>query len=203
MYVLAVTGGMGSGKSTASGLFSSLGAVAIDLDDLAKRLIAPDGPLVGQVAAEFGASVLDADGEIDHAKLAAVAFADADAARRLDAIVHPGVYAAVAGALDALLDTPAPPAVVVIDIPLLVESPAFFDLVDGVLAISSDEDTRVARLASRGLDEDDARARIALQASDAERREIADFVIENDRTIEDFEADLLEFWAREMSHRGA
>lgn len=203
MYVLAVTGGIGSGKSTATGLFSSLGAVAIDLDDLAKRLIAPDGPLVTQVAAAFGPAVLDADGEIDHAKLATVAFADAEAARGLDAIVHPGVYAAVAGALDALLETPQPPSVVVIGIPLLVESPIFFDLVDGVLAISSDEDARVGRLMERGLAEDDVRARMALQASDAERRDVADFVIENDRTIEDFEAELLEFWAREMVHRAA
>lgn len=203
MYVLAVTGGIGSGKSTATGLFSSLGAVAIDLDDLAKRLIAPDGPLVTQVAAAFGPAVLDADGEIDHAKLATVAFADAEAARGLDAIVHPGVYAAVAGALDALLETPQPPSVVVIGIPLLVESPIFFDLVDGVLAISSDEDARVGRLMERGLAEDDVRARMALQASDAERRDVADFVIENDRTIEDFEAELLEFWAREMAHRAA
>ena len=201
MYVLAVTGGIGSGKSTATGLFSSLGAVAIDLDDLAKRLIAPDGPLVTQVAAAFGPAVLDADGEIDHAKLATVAFADAEAARGLDAIVHPGVYAAVAGALDALLETLQPPSVVVIGIPLLVESPIFFDLVDGVLAISSDEDARVGRLMERGLAEDDVRARMALQASDAERRDVADFVIENDRTIEDFEAELLEFWAREMVHR--
>jgi len=203
MYVLAVTGGIGSGKSTATGLFSSLGAVAIDLDDLAKRLIAPDGPLVTQVAAAFGPAVLDADGEIDHAKLATVAFADAEAARGLDAIVHPGVYAAVAGALDALLETLQPPSVVVIGIPLLVESPIFFDLVDGVLAISSDEDARVGRLMERGLAEDDVRARMALQASDAERRDVADFVIENDRTIEDFEAELLEFWAREMAHRAA
>lgn len=203
MYVLAVTGGIGSGKSTAAGLFGSLGAVAIDLDDLAKRLIAADGPLVGDVAAEFGPAVLDADGEIDHAKLAAVAFADPAAARRLDAIVHPGVYAAVAGALDALLDSGQAPAVVVLDIPLLVESPILFDLIDGVLVISSDEDTRMGRLVTRGLTEEDARARIALQASDAERRDIADFVIDNDRTIEDFEADLLEFWAREMAHRDA
>lgn len=203
MYVLAVTGGIGSGKSTATGLFSSLGAVAIDLDDLAKRLIAPDGPLVTQVAAAFGPAVLDADGEIDHAKLATVAFADAEAARGLDAIVHPGVYAAVAGALDALLETLQPPSVVVIGIPLLVESPIFFDLVDGVLAISSDEDARVGRLMERGLAEDDVRARMALQASDAERRDVADFVIENDRTIEDFEIELLEFWAREMAHRVA
>ena len=203
MYVLAVTGGIGSGKSIAAGLFGSLGAVVIDLDDLAKRLIAPDGPLVSGVVAAFGPAVLDAAGEIDQAKLAAVAFADAEAAHRLDAIVHPGVYAAVAGALDALLDTPQPPFVVVIDIPLLVESPIFFDLLDGVLAISSDEGARVKRLTRRGLTEDDVRARMALQSSDAERRDVADFVIENDSTIEDFEAELLGFWAREMAHRAA
>ncbi|MDO8964633.1 MAG: dephospho-CoA kinase [Coriobacteriia bacterium] len=203
MYVLAVTGGIGSGKSTAARMFGALGAVVIDLDELARRLIAPDGPLVSEVAAAFGTAVLDADGEIDHEKLAAVAFADAASAKRLDAIVHPGVFAAVAGALDALLDTPEAPKVVVIDIPLLVESPIFFELVDGVLVISSDEDARLARVTERGLSEDEVRARMMLQASDAERRDVADFIIENDRTIEEFEAELLEFWAREMAHRAA
>jgi dephospho-CoA kinase len=132
-----------------------------------------------------------------------VAFASPEAARRLDVIVHPGVYAAVAGALDLLAEMPEPPAVVVIDIPLLAEAPEFFDFVDGVLAISSVEEARVARLTARGMSAADARARMALQASDAERRAIADYVAENDGTIQSFEADLVGFWDAELANRGS
>jgi dephospho-CoA kinase len=201
VHVLAVTGGIGSGKTTAARVFGSLGAVVIDLDDLAKRLIAADGPLVNDVAREFDQGVLGADGGVDHAALAAAAFATPEDARRLDAVVHPAVYAAVAGALDALSLTEAPPEVVVIDIPLLAESPSFFDLVDSVLTISATEDARMERLLARGMSEDEVHRRMATQASDAERRDIADHVIDNDATAERFRVALLEFWETEMAPR--
>lgn len=203
MYVLGVTGGIGSGKTTAASLFGDLGAVVIDLDDLAKRLIGPRGPLEEVVARAFGEGVRGADGGVDTAALAAVAFASAESAKRLDAVVHPGVYAAAVGALDALRELPEPPAVVVIDIPLLVEAPMFFDLLDGVLVISATEDTRLARLEERGMDLNDARARMALQATDAERRDIADFVVENDGDKAAFESALVSFWDGELANRGA
>jgi dephospho-CoA kinase len=93
------------------------------------------------------------------------------------------------------------PAVVVLEIPLLVEAPGFFDLVDGVLAVSSHEDSRLARLAARGTSEDDARARMDAQATDAERRDIADWVIENDGTLADYRALLADFWDNEVASR--
>lgn len=203
MYVLGITGGIGSGKTTAANLLEVLGAVVIGLDDLAKSLIGPGGPLTGAVVAAFGAEVTAADGSVDIAALARLAFASSEAARRLDAIVHPGVYAAVAGAIDVLGELPEPPDVVVLDVPLLVEAPEFFDLLDGVLVISSNEDVRLARLIERGMDPDDARARMALQASDAERRDIADYVIENDLDKVAFESALVSFWDDELVARGA
>jgi dephospho-CoA kinase len=201
MYVLGVTGGIGSGKTTAARLFEALGAVVIDLDDLAKRLTATGGPLAAPVIAAFGDEVRGADGGVDAALLAAAAFASPDAARRLDRIVHPGVFAAATGALDMLAEMPEPPSVVVIDIPLLAEAPEFFELLDGVLTISANEDVRVARLTDRGMGEEDVRARMALQASDAQRREIADWVIENDGDSIDFEADLVRLWDNELTDR--
>ncbi len=203
MYVLAVTGGIGSGKTTAARLFGDLGATVIDLDDLAKRLIAAGGPLADPVVAAFGPEILGPDGGVDQKALAKLAFASPEAARRLDAIVHPGVYAAVAGALDLLVDMPESPSIVVLDIPLLAEAPEFFDFVDGVLLISSVEEARIARLTARGMSEADARARMALQASDAERRAIADYVAGNDGTIQGFEADLVDFWDTELANRGS
>lgn len=203
MYVLAVTGGIGSGKTTASRLLGDLGATVIDLDDLAKALTRAGGPLVDAVVSEFGPAVLADDGGVDAAALAALAFASPEAARRLNAIVHPGVYAAVAGALDLLAEMPEPPAVVVLDVPLLAEAPEFFDFVDGVLVISSDEDSRLARLVSRGMSEESARARMALQASDSERRAIADYVADNDGTVQRLEAELVDFWDSELANRGS
>ena len=203
MYVLAVTGGIGSGKTTAARLLGDLGATVISLDDLAKGLTSAGGPLADAVIAAFGEDVRAADGGVDHAALAAMAFASPEAARKLNGIVHPGVYAAVAGALDLLVDIPEPPAVVVLDIPLLAEAPEFFDVVDGVLVVSSNEDERLARLVARGMSEDDLRARMALQASDAERREIADWVVENDGTVQRLEAELADFWDSELADRDA
>jgi len=203
MYVLGITGGIGSGKTAASQLFEALGALVIGLDELAKRLIGPGGPLVEDVVKAFGEDVRGADGGVDTALLAALAFASPEAAKKLDAIVHPGVYAAVAGALDALADLPEPPEIVVLDIPLLAEAPMFFDLLDTVIVISAHEDVRIARLVARGMDEEDARARIALQASDAERRAIADYVIENDGDKVAFESALVAFWDDELVDRGA
>ncbi len=201
MYVLGVTGGIGSGKSTAARYLGERGAVVIDLDDLAKRLIGPGGPLVDDVAEAFGPGVVGPDGGIDTTALAAAAFASPAEAARLDALVHPGVLAATAGALDALRVSPEPPALVVLDIPLLVEAPAFFELLDGVLTISSHEDARLARLAARGMSGADAQARMAAQASDSERREVADFIIENDGSLAEFRAELEDLWTTGMAPR--
>ena len=203
MYVLGVTGGIGSGKSTASNLFEALGAVVINLDDLAKKLIGAGGPLAQPVIEAFGPEVRGSDDGVDTAALAALAFASPESVRRLNNLVHPGVYAAAAGALDVLAEMPEPPEMIVIDIPLLTESPEFFDLLDAVLVISASEDVRVARLVARGMREDDVRARMALQASDAERRAIADWVIENDGEPVDFEAQLVALYDGELQPRGA
>jgi len=113
------------------------------------------------------------------------------------------VYAAVAGALDLLVETDEPPAVVVLDIPLLAEAPEFFDFVDGVLVVSSNEDARVARLAARGMAEEDIRTRMALQVSDAERRAIADYVVENDGTVARLDAEIVDFWDSELADRAS
>ena len=203
MYVLAVTGGIGSGKTTVARLLGDLGATVIDLDDLAKRLTGPGGPMVDAIVAAFGQEIVSAGGGVDHKALAATAFATLESARRLNSIVHPGVYAAVAGALDLLVETDEPPAVVVLDIPLLAEAPEFFDFVDGVLVVSSNEDARVARLAARGMAEEDIRTRMALQVSDAERRAIADYVVENDGTVARLDAEIVDFWDSELADRAS
>ncbi len=202
MYILALTGGLGSGKSTAADVFERLGALVIDLDDVAKTLIDEVPAVRDRVVEAFGPIVLAPDGTVDRQALATAAFASAESAARLDAIVHPAVLAAVSGALDALALQGEPPRQVVLVIPLLAESPLFLEPVDAVLAISAPEDLRIERAVERGMTRADAEARIALQAGDAERREIADHVIDNDGDPDDFRRAIVEFWEREIQRRG-
>ncbi len=201
MYVLAVTGGIGSGKSVAAQVFADRSAIVLDLDRIAKELLEPGMPVFAHIVEAFGPEVVGEDGRIDHPALAAAAFASSENASRLNAIVHPAVHAVLTGILDALAVQAQPPRVVVLDVPLLVEAPMFLELVDGVLAISAREDDRVARCVAKGMSEQDVRRRIECQAGDSERREIADYVIENDGDLAAFRSDVVDFWDMEVAPR--
>jgi dephospho-CoA kinase len=191
---IGLTGGIGSGKSTVSALLAERGAVIIDADRLAREVVEPGTPGLAAVVDEFGDGVLTPDGALDRPALAAVVFADPAARRRLDAIVHPLVRARtleLAGAVPA-------DAVVVHDVPLLAESgqTGSYDL---VLVVEADPEIRVARLVARGLTEDDARARIAAQATDEQRRAVADVVLDNSGTREDLAAQVERFWTERVA----
>ena len=194
MYVLAVTGGLGAGKSTAGEFFRSCGAVVLSLDDVARRQLMPGTPVFDAVVEEFGEGVLAEDGSIDTAALAREAFSTPERAHRLNAIVHPAVLREIGPGLTDMGLLLNPPRFVVLDVPLLVEAPAFAELADEVLAISAPEEERVQRVVSRGMDEEDARARIRSQATDEQREAIADRVILNDGTLEEFRSELARYW---------
>jgi dephospho-CoA kinase len=186
---IGLTGGIGSGKSTVSRLLGERGAVVVDADVIAREVVAPGTPGLAAIVEAFGPTVLAADGSLDRPGLAAVVFADPEARRRLDAIVHPLVRAR-AGELEAA----APPdAVVVHDVPLLAETGqgASYDL---VVVVETDPGVRVARLVQRGLRADDARARIAVQATDEQRRAIADVVLDNSGTPEQLTEQVERLW---------
>jgi dephospho-CoA kinase len=190
---IGLTGGIGSGKSTVAGLLAAHGAVVIDADRIAREVVEPGTPGLAAVVAAFGSGVLADDGSLDRPALAAVVFADPAARNRLDGIVHPLVRSRATEQTAA-----APPdAVVVHDVPLLAETGqgSSYDL---VLVVEADLETRVARLVQRGLPEDDARARIAVQASDEQRRAIADVVLDNSGSPADLEAQVDRFWAERV-----
>jgi dephospho-CoA kinase len=186
MFVLVITGGIGAGKSTAAEYFGDRGAVVIDLDEVAARVLAPGSATLEAVAREFGPDILLADGQLDRASLARVAFASKAAAARLNALVHPAVTRELEHDLSALRASPARPDVVVVEVPLLVEAPAIAQSADAVLAIVAPEELRMNRAVRAGRQEADARRRLAVQASDAERAVLAQVVIVNDGGREQF-----------------
>ena len=194
MLRIGLTGGIGSGKSTVSRLLGEHGAVVVDADVIAREVVAPGTPGLAAIVEAFGPTALAADGSLDRPGLAAVVFADPEARRRLDGIVHPLVRAR-AGELEAA--APAD-AVVVHDVPLLAETGqgSSYDL---VVVVEADPAVRVARLVQRGLTADDARARIAVQATDEQRRAIADVVLDNSGTPEQLAEQVDRFWAERVT----
>ena len=204
MQVIVVTGGLGSGKSTAAEFFRSQGAWTLDLDDVAAKLLVSDDALLGRVADEFGRDeILLADGRLDRAALARRAFASADATKRLNAIVHPAVAREIGVSLDQMRLLPEPPLALALEVPLLAEAPVFAEIADVTLAIVAPENVRIARAVGRDMPEDEARRRVSRQASDAERAALADAVIVNDSSIGDFTDALAFFWRTYVSPSGA
>ncbi|MFT2816275.1 dephospho-CoA kinase [Leifsonia sp. A12D58] len=201
MYLIGLTGGIASGKSTVASRFAQHGAVTIDADKVARDVVEPGTPALAEIEAAFGPGVITEDGRLDRPALGAIVFNDSEALSRLNSIVHPAVKARTAQ-LFADAETGDPDAVVVYDVPLLVEAAPghAFDL---VVVTHAPEDVRVARMIElRGMSEADARARISSQATDADRLAIADVVIDTSGTLEDTEAQVDEAWNR-ITVRGA
>jgi dephospho-CoA kinase len=191
MLRVGLTGGIGSGKSTVAGRLAEHGATLIDADRLAREVVAPGTSGLTEIAAEFGNGVLTPDGELDRAALAAVVFADDAARGKLNSIIHPRVARRTA----ELIAAAAEDAVVVHDVPLLVENgigPAYHL----VIVVDTPVEERVRRLvAQRGMSERDVRARIASQADEAARRAAADVWLDNSGTPDEVLAAVDALWA--------
>ena len=189
---IGLTGGIGSGKSTAAQGLVALGAHLVDTDAIARALTLPGGAAVPALADEFGADALTADGALDREKMRRLVFADPGAKARLEAMLHPLIGAEASRRAAASGGRP-----VVFDVPLLTESSHWRARVDRVLVIDCDEATQAARVAQRpGWTEEVARRVIAQQAPRAARRASADAVICNEGlTIAQFQAELRALWA--------
>lgn len=193
MLRVGLTGGIGSGKSEVSRLLAAHGAVVIDADALAREVVAPGSDGLAAVVEQFGADVLGPDGGLDRAAMAARVFADPGARARLEAVVHPRVRS-LAAAREAAAVAADPSAVVVHDVPLLVET-GQQDRYDLVLVVDVPPQVQVDRLVrSRGMDEAEARARIAAQASREQRLAAADVVLDNSGTLADLASRVSDVW---------
>ena len=191
MLVVGLTGGIGSGKSTVSALLAAKGAVVIDADAAVRDQQRPGTPVFEAMVERFGPGIVAPDGSLDRTAVADIVFGDPEALAELNRIVHPAVGAEIARRLAELSDTDA---VVVLDVPLLVESTRGYP-VAGLIVVDVDPDIAVERLVEqRGMREEDARARISRQASRAERRARADVVIDNRGTFDDLARQVDAVW---------
>src|SRR3954451_7733443 len=178
MLRIGLTGGIGAGKSTVAATFAECGGIIVDGDVIAREVVGTGTEGLAQLVEAFGEEILLPDGALNRPALAAKAFVDDEKRAKLNSIVHPLVGKRRQEIIDAVSDDSEQESVVVEDIPLLVETglaPSF----PLVVVVTADEEARVGRLLKRGMDEADARARIKAQAPEAQRRAIADVVLDN------------------------
>ncbi|MFT3715372.1 MAG: dephospho-CoA kinase [Gordonia sp. (in: high G+C Gram-positive bacteria)] len=190
MIRIGLTGGTGAGKSTVARTLAAEGAYVVDADVVAREVVEPGTNGFDELVAAFGPGIVAADGSLDRAALAAKAFTDDEHRGRMNAITHPRIMARTQELFAAAPDD----AVVVHDVPLLVElhTAPMYHL---VVVVHADHEERVRRLTTwRGMAEEDARARIAAQASDADRRAVADVWLDNSETEGELRADTIRLW---------
>jgi dephospho-CoA kinase len=187
--MIGLTGGIGSGKSTVAAMLAARGAVVIDADQIARHVVEPGMPALAALAERFGADIVGPDGRLDRAELAARAFVSPEARKDLEAITHPAI-----GAEFLRLVAEAPEgAVVVHDVPLLVESTKGYDYA-AVIVVEAPLDVRLDRLEARGVPRDDAMRRIAQQATDEERRAVATYLLDNSGDVAHLEQQVARIW---------
>lgn len=180
MILVGLTGGIGSGKTTVSQLLAERGAVIVDADAIAREVQQPGSPVLGALVERFGRDVILADGWLDRAGLATIVFADPEALLDLNKIVHPAIGAEIDRRVREQIPTGR---VVVLDIPLLTEHPR--EGLQATIVVDVPVEVQVERLVRyRGFDEDDARARIARQASREDRLEQATYVVDNSGDVD-------------------
>ena len=195
MLSIALTGGIGSGKSSVGEIFDELGAIVIDSDQLSRDVIERGTPGFDEVVARFGDVIL-VDGEISRSKLAEIVFVDEKARKDLESIIHPRVREIA----ERVVARAPEDAIVINEIPLLFETQGQgrFDL---VITVEASDENRTKRLIDRGLKSYQIEKRISAQASRAERESISDYVIENDQGLEDLERKVRSLWEDEILPR--
>lgn len=191
MLLVGLTGGIGSGKSTVAALLADRGAVIVDADQVARDVVEPGQPAFERLVGRFGPEIVGADGRLDRPKLAEIAFATEEATADLNAITHPAVGEEF---LRRMTDVPGD-AIVVCDVPLLVESETARSRgYEFVIVVEAPRELRLERLEGRGVPRPDAEARMAKQATDEERRAIATYIVDNSADREALERQVHEIW---------
>jgi dephospho-CoA kinase len=190
--MVGLTGGIGSGKSTVARLLEAKGAWIVDADLVARQVVEPGTPALAALVERFGDAILAPDGTLDRPALGKVAFADEASRKDLEGITHTAINEEFLRRMQAAPEG----SIVVCDVPLLAESPAAQARgYPVVIVVEAPRDLRLARLEERGVPRADAEARMAAQATDEQRREIATHVIDNSTDLEHLERQVEEIWA--------
>jgi dephospho-CoA kinase len=201
VLLVGLTGGIGAGKSTVASLLASHGAIVIDADAIVRDLQQPGSDVFRRIVDRFGPDVVAPDGTLDRARIAEVVFRDDDARAALNAITHPEVMRVIAERVEEMRESGV---VVVLDVPLLVEVGGGGGGLDCVVVVEADENERVARLVrERGMSADDARSRMAVQSSPAQREALADVLIRNDGDEDGLRAQVDALWERLEKQRAS
>ncbi len=199
MILVGLTGGLASGKTTVAGMLARRGAIVVDADELSRRAVAPGTPGLTRIAEVFGDGVLDPSSCLDRSALARIVFQDEQKRRMLESIVHPEVFRLLGEVVNRYRDTDE---ILVFDAPLIVET-GFDRACDFLVVVSAPTAEQVARVSrTRGMTVDQARARIASQASAPDRESRADIVLRNDGTVNELEDKVEALW-KELQARGA
>lgn len=198
MRLVGLTGGIGSGKSSVGRLLAAHGAVVIDADRVAREIVEPGEPALDEIVARFGPAILDDQGQLDRAALAAIVFEDEESRRDLEEITHPRIGERILARIAEVAGgehVDGEDHVVIVEHPLLIEK-GQADAYENLVVVLADEERRLERLAARGVDAADARARMRAQATDEERRAAATHLIVNDGTMDDLTSDVEALWAQ-------
>ena len=186
---VGLTGGIGAGKSTVADLFAQRGAVVIRADELARQVIEKSTAGFDQVVSRFGENILDTNGEINRAKLAAIVFNDQESLTDLENIIHP----LVREKSNQIMNEQTPETIIVNEIPLLLEK-GMQPLFDFLVIVISSEKNRLARLINSGFTKEQVLARMSKQVDDETRKASADFLIVNDGNLDQLEVDVEKIW---------
>ena len=198
MFIIGLTGGIGSGKTTVASRLKTLGARIVDADKIAREIVEPGEPALAELAEAFD-GVLNADGTLNRAELAHQAFAAPEATEKLNSITHPRIRERTLERFAQARTDGVP--VLVYDMPLLIENGEYKKM-DHVLVVDAEDEIRIDRLVnSRGLDEEDARRRIAAQISREERLAAADSVVDNSGTRDQLLQQVDTFWEQVVAPR--
>ena len=189
MFV-GLTGGIGAGKSTVAHMFAALGARVIFADELAKEVVSPGAQGFEPLVRRFGSEILTPSHEVDRAELARIVFTDAQALRDVEQIIHP----LVAQRVQEIQASVPESEILIYESPLLIETQVYKNC-DSVIVVVADPQIRLARAQERGMNAEDAAARMHNQLSDAERENVADFVIDNSGSLDELQEQVSHIWA--------
>lgn len=191
--IIGLTGGIASGKSTVSSMLVELGASLVDADRLAREVVLPGTPTLQAVIDAFGQAIVADDGSLDRKKLGEIVFADESARKRLESILHPAIRELMKERMNKL-ESDHPKGLVVVDVPLMYES-SLASMFDEVMLVYVPANVQLERLMKRdGLSREQAQARLRAQMPIEQKREMADWIIDNSKGIEQTKAQVRQFW---------